>query len=108
MTLARILQFSARKQIAALESGFPAAWLQVSAKSVGLAHRKIADDLLLVGRRRGRFTPTESERLLRLAICRKRLRSLFTTDKAVGEWLPPHRSVESRDSFKPSCDRHWG
>jgi len=88
VTLFELLDRPDREKISALERGFPASQLRELTGALGLSRRQISKGLSLGARRRqGRFTLSESERLLRVARLHRQLGVLFTTNTAIGEWL---------------------
>lgn len=81
-------------QIEAIERGFPSTALRAITRAVPLPASLILQALNIPVRTaalrvkgRKRFTPAESERLFRLIRVRRLARDVFSTDRAVAEWL---------------------
>lgn len=81
-------------QIAAIERGLPSSALAQVAAATGVPKRRLIEGLrfaprtiTLRERERARFTPEESERIMRVIRLRRILRELFTTEEAIAGWL---------------------
>lgn len=82
------------QQIEAIKRGFPSDSLMVIARALGVSKQSLVAGLNLAQRTvtarenaGTRFSPEESERLLRVVRVRELAREVFTNDEAVAEWM---------------------
>lgn len=82
------------QQIAAVKRGFPSSALNQISRKLGLPKQSIITGLNLAQRTISarensgeRFSPEESERMLRVVRVRDLAREVFTTDAAVAGWM---------------------
>ncbi len=82
------------EQIAAIQRGLPGSALRQIVKAMGLSQKAIIQALGFAPRTvalrasRGQaFSPSESERLLRVIRVRKMAQEIFDSDDAVAEWM---------------------
>jgi len=94
MTVLQLVEQPPAVQVAAIEKGLPSQVLHQLVKLVGLSQKVLLDALGLAPRtmthrvqRSQRFSPTESERLLRVIRAQKLAREVFATDAAAAQWL---------------------